>query len=101
MKTLLGCLIVSKTVRFFGLVRYAGIVIERFHEPASIPAAIVGNIVRAVRGLNFVAPGGVRCRARNIRLRGHEVRGVAVRACLSWRAFWSRASVIHVQCAVS
>ena len=59
MKTLLGCLIVSKTVRFFGLVQDAGIVIGRFHEPASIPAAIVGNIVRDVRGLNFVAPGGV------------------------------------------
>jgi hypothetical protein len=42
-----------------------------------------------------------RCRARNICLPGHEVRGVAVRACLSCRAFWSRASVIHVQGAIS
>jgi hypothetical protein len=48
-----------KKVRFFGLVQDAGIVIGRFHEPASIPAAILANIVRDVRGLNFVAPGGV------------------------------------------
>jgi hypothetical protein len=38
-----------------------------------------------------------RRRARNIRLHGHGVRGVVVGARLGCWAFWSRASVIHVQ----
>ena len=37
----------------------------------------------------------------NIRPYAHDARGVAVRAHLSCWAFWSRASVIHVQGTIS
>jgi hypothetical protein len=44
---------------------------------------------------------GFRRRVRNIRPHAHDARGVAVCAHLSCRAFWSRASVIHVQGTIS
>ncbi len=42
-----------------------------------------------------------RRRARNIRPRAHDARGVAVRAHLSCWAFWSGTSVIYVQGTIS
>jgi hypothetical protein len=38
---------------------------------------------------------------RNIRPHAHNARGVAVRAHLSCWAFWSGASIIHVQGTIS